>query len=183
MKIYKTKIINKSETSVSLSESLDGAGFVYDIPFEKTLEVETTDPRNYLAPFEKIIVTGTQKTVRLKGHKRAGWADPFKDSPSRIEMLNNAGKQFLEIIFVQPGEVYNLHRGLVCVTEVQQNTWLEKYQKLTIAQPFIRKIPSKQYPGEVEIQEIPNTEYELRSETELEAIRKRREEEKNKIRV
>lgn len=183
MKIYKTSIVNKSETSVSISKSLDGGAYEYKIEHKKTVPIENTDPANYLSPYEKIIVTGTQKTVRLKGIKRAGWKDPFKDSPTRIEMCNFGGRAFCEIIFVQSGEVYHLHKGLVVVCEVLQGTWLEKYQKLTIAEPFIRKIPSKRYPGEIDVQEIQNMQYELRSEKEIENIRKRREEEKNKIRV
>lgn len=183
MKIFKTEIVNKSETGITLSESLDGSGQEYTIPCKKKVDIENTDPKNYLSPYEKIVVTGTEKTVRLKGHKRSGWKDPFKDSPTRIEMLNFAGQQFLEIIFVQPGEAYHLHRGLVAVCEVQQNTWLEKYRKLTIEEAFIRKIPSKQYPGEIDIQRIPNHEYELRSDEEIETIRKRKELEKDRVRV
>jgi hypothetical protein len=60
---------------------------------------------------------------------------------------------------------------------------MEKYQKLTIEEPFIRKVPSRQYPGEIDLQKIPHTEYILRSDEAIDAIRKRKEEEKDKIRV
>jgi hypothetical protein len=184
MKIYQTEIVNKSSTGISISEGLDGAGMLYDINYKKKVVVETTDKKNYLAPYERIVITGRDaRTVRLKGHKRRGWIDPFKDSPTRIEMCNLAGRFFSETIFVQPGESYYLYRGLIVVCDLQRDTWLEKYQKLTIEEPYIRKIPSNQYPGEITLQQVPHTEYVMRSDEAIEAIRKRKEEEKDKIRV
>ena len=66
MKVYKTKIINKSERSLQLPESIDGSGFRYDIAHKKTIEIENTDPRNYLSPFEKIVVTGMDELMLEK---------------------------------------------------------------------------------------------------------------------
>ena len=82
---------------------------------------------------------------------------------------------------MQPDESYHLHRGLVVVCDLQQGTWLEKYKSLRIEEPFIRKVPSRQNPGEIDIQRVPHHEYELRSEEELEAIRKRWEEENTSL--
>ena len=183
MKIFKTEFVNKADQDVQIPESLIGTSKFYKIPTGKSVTIENTDKRNYLSPFEKIVITGPKGKERCKVKKRSNWADPFKDSPRRTEMLNFGGFNFLEVIFVQEGECYNLIKGIPIVCEVQPNTWIEKYSKICIEDPYNRQVPSREYPGEVDVIKIQNIQYETRDDEEVEAIRQRRKEEKNKIRV
>jgi hypothetical protein len=183
MKLYKTEFVHKGAEDVQIPETLNGASKFYRIPAGKSVTIENTDKRNYLSPIEKIIIQGPKGKERCKVKKRANWNDPFKDSPRRTEMLNFGGFQFLEVIFVQEGNKYLLPKGIPVVCETQPNTWIEKYKSIKIEEPYNRQMPSREYPGEIDVIQVQNIQYETREEAEIEEIRKRRKEEKNKIRV
>ena len=183
MKIFKTEFVNKADQDIQIPETLTGASKFYPIPVGKSVPIENTDVRNYLSPFEKIVITGPKRKERCKVKKRANWNDPFKDSPRRTEMLNFGGFQFLEVIFVQEGDSYHLPKGISVVCETQPNTWIEKYSKIVIEEPYNRQVPSREYPGSIDVIKVQNIQYETRDDTEIEKIRERRAEEKNKIRV
>lgn len=183
MKEYQTEFVNKADQDVQIPDRLNGASKFYRIAAGKSVTIKNTNKRNFLSPFEKIVITGPKGKARCKVKKRSNWNDPFADSPRRTEMLNFGGFQFLEIIFVQSGESYNLVKGIPVVCETQPNTWVERYKKVVIEEPYVRQEPSKNYPGEIDSIQVQNIQYETRDDAEIENIRQRRKEEKNKIRV
>jgi len=42
------------------------------------ISIKNTEKRNYLAPFEKIVITGIGERARCKVSKRKNWKDPFE---------------------------------------------------------------------------------------------------------
>jgi len=184
MKMYETEVINKASSTAQIPAQLIGAAGFYTIKPKQKILLKHTDERHYLSPYERIVITGEEfKDMRCTVTKRRKFNDPFADSIRRMELENSAGLAFLEVVFVQPGETFNLVKGIPVVTETQAGTWIEKYRSLRIAEPFLRQEPSRDRAGSINIIKVQNMQYEMRSPEEIDEMKARRKAEKNEIKL